>query len=147
MPPRCASFARCGGGGMFGAVGKRGLRGAIGLIAAYAFALHALLALTIVTQAAAQGSASGSFFVICVTDESGGAMSMGAGGSGDPVKPVTHCPICTLSGAASALTLDAVALPLPLSVAAKVTPFLTAQACISLHEARAGLTRAPPQNA
>lgn len=131
---------------MFGAIGKRGLRGATGLIAAYAFVLHALLALTIVTQAAAQGSASGSVFVICVTDENGGAMSMDGSGAKAPVKPTTHCPICTLTDAAPALTPDAVSLPLPLSMSSQVTPFLTAQACITFHQARAGLTRAPPQN-
>lgn len=116
------------------------------MIAAYALVLQAFFAYTIATQAAALGTSSGSFFVICVND-GGSDMSGSAGGTDAPVKPGTHCPICTLSGPAAAMLPDVVTLPAWQSVAAERTSFVSAQACISYHEARAGLTRAPPHNA
>jgi hypothetical protein len=88
---------------------KRWWHGAIGLIAAYALVLQTLLASSIAAQAAAQGDAlySGSFFVICTSHDSAAAADDGGG----PVKPVTHCPICTLSIFAAAKLSDPVLLP------------------------------------
>ena len=112
------------------------------MIAAYALVLQAFFAYGVATQAAAQGSSSGSFFVICVNDPGADMNGMDA-----PVKPGTHCPICTLSGPAAATLPEATTLPPSQSAVVERTPFVSVQACISYHEARAGLTRAPPQNA
>jgi hypothetical protein len=127
---------------MFRAFSKRGWRGAVGLIAAYVLVLQASLAYGIAAQAAAHGNGSGSFFVICVNDDSSAATD----GAAAPGRPTTHCPICTLTTAAVGIAPDPVALPLPQSVSAHRTSFVTTEACVSYHRARAGLTRAPPQN-
>ena len=130
---------------MFGAFHKRGWRGGIGLIAAYALVLQAFLAYSMATQAAAQGDSpySGSFFVICTSQDG----VMGVDGAGAPAKPVTHCPICTLSVTAAATLPDPVLLPLWQATFSEPTEFISAAACISFHKARSGLSRAPPQNA
>jgi hypothetical protein len=125
---------------MFEAVFHRSWRAAVGLIAAYALVLQALLAYSIAAQAAANGDVSGSFFVICKTDSDGTSVD------GAPAKPTTHCPICTLVHDTAGPVPDVAALPLPHAVVSQSTPFVTAQACVSYHRARAGLTRAPPQN-
>jgi Protein of unknown function (DUF2946) len=127
---------------MYWAICRRGLRGAVGLIAAYALVLQAFFAYSIATQAAAQGNSSGSFFVICVNSDDAVTMD----GMDAPVKPGTHCPICTLSGSAAATLPETAVLPAWQAVSAGRTPFVSVQACVSYHEARAGLTRAPPQN-
>jgi Protein of unknown function (DUF2946) len=127
---------------MYGAICRRGLRGVVGLIAAYAIVLQAFFAYSIATQAAVQGNSSGSFFVICVNSDDAGRMD----GMGAPVKPGTHCPICTLSSPQAATVPDFAALPAWQAASAERAPFASVQACISYHEARAGLTRAPPQN-
>lgn len=128
---------------MVGAFARRLGRGAIGLIAAYALALQAFLTYAVAAQAAAHGSAAGSFFVICLAAEEGAPPD----GAALPAKPSTHCPTCTLADPAAAPVPDLAALPVLQSLRFARTPFLTAQACIAFHEARAGLTRAPPQNA
>ena len=130
---------------MVGAFHKRGWRGAIGLIAAYALVLQACLAYSMASQAAAQSAAadSDSFFVIC-TSQDGMPVPDDAGA---PVKPMTHCPICTLSASAAAMLPDPVSLPVWQAAMTARTPFVSAAACISFHRARAGLSRAPPQNA
>jgi hypothetical protein len=122
-------------------------RRAIGLIAAYAFVLQSFLALSMVTQAAAAGSLShgGSFFVLCLNDD-GAAQDIGAG-NGAPAKPVTHCPVCTLAHDAAGVVPDEAVLPEQVAYTQQRTPFVTAEACISFHQTRSGLTRAPPQNA
>ena len=127
---------------MFDKLFHRGWRAAVGLIAAYALVLQALLAYSIAAQAAATGDVSGAFFVICKNDSNG----MTAEGGAAPAKPSTHCPICTLSHGVTGPVPDVAELPLPYAVPAVATPFVTAQACLSYHRARAGLTRAPPQN-
>jgi len=127
---------------MFRGLFHRGWRAAVGLIAAYALVLQALLAYSIAAQAAASGDVSGAFFVICKTDSDGAA---GEGGAA-PAKPSTHCPICTLAHDTAGFVPAALELPLPHAVVSQSTPFVTAQACLSFHRARAGLTRAPPQN-
>ena len=116
-------------------------RRAIGLIAAYAFVLQSVLSLSIVSQAAAAGSLShgGTFFVLCLSDD-GAAKD----DSGVP-KPVTHCPACTLA-TASGVAPEPTAIPEQLATIEQRTPFITAEACIAFHQARSGLTRAPPQN-
>jgi hypothetical protein len=118
----------------------RGWRAAVGLIAAYALVLQALLAYSIAAQAAANGDVSGSFFVICKSDSDGTTVD------GAPAKPSTHCPVCTLAHDVAGPVPDVAALPLAPAVVSQSTPFVTAQACLSFHRARAGLTRAPPQN-
>jgi len=130
---------------MFGAFHKRGWRGVIGLITAYALVLQAFLAYSMASQAAAHGDApySGSFFVICTSQD--GAVAVD--GAGTPVKPFTHCPICTLSASAAVTLPDPASLPIWQAAMMERTPFVSAAACISFHEARAGLSRAPPQNA
>jgi hypothetical protein len=125
---------------MFEALFHRGWRSAVGLIAAYALVLQALLAYSIAAQAAASGDVSGSFFVICKTD------SDGTTADGAPAKPTTHCPVCTLALDGAGAVPGVAALPLPHAFTVQPTPFVTAQACVSYHRARAGLTRAPPQN-
>lgn len=127
---------------------KHIVRRAIGLIAAYAFLLQSFLALSMVSQAAAAGSLShgGTFFVLCLSDD-GAAKDDGlASKDGAPAKPVTHCPACTLA-VASGVAPEVAALPEQVSYIEQRTPFITAEACIAFHQARSGLTRAPPQNA
>ena len=124
---------------MFGAIHKRGWQGVIGLIAAYALVLQAFLAYSIATQAAAHGDSpySGSFFVIC-TSQDNAALD----GAGVPVKPTTHCPICTLSASAAGTLPNLVSLPtlLPIwqSVSAEQTPFVLGQYATKPH------SRGPP---
>ncbi len=129
---------------MFPELRKHFGRRAIGLIVAYAFVLQSFLALSVVAQAAAAGSLShgGTFFVLCLSDESGAATN----DAGAPVKPVTHCPACTLAASSAGVAPEAAALPQQLAYAEQRTPFVSAEACISFHHARSGLTRAPPQN-
>jgi hypothetical protein len=124
---------------------KHFCRRAIGVIALYAFLLQSFLALTMVTQAAAAGTLShgGTAFVLCLTDDNGGEDT---DVNGAPAKPVTHCPVCTISSSAGGLVPEPAVLPTQVSYIAQRTPFVTAKACISFHEARSGLTRAPPQN-
>lgn len=128
---------------MFEAFYQRGWRAAVSLIAAYALVLQALLAYSIAAHAAASGDVSGSFFVICKNDSDGTAGE----GAAAPAKPATHCPVCTLSHSTSGIAPAVAELPLPHAVRAQLTPFVTAEACLSFHRARAGLTRAPPENA
>jgi hypothetical protein len=128
---------------MFEAFHKRGWRGAIGLAAAYALVLQAFLAYAVVSQAAAQGNAldSNSLFALCISHDGPAA----ADDAGAPVKPAAHCPICTLSATAATLP-GPVGLPGWQAAMAERTLFISAAACISFHRARAGLSRAPPQN-
>jgi hypothetical protein len=125
---------------MFEECNRRGWRGAIGLITAYAFVLQVFLAYSIASQAAVLGNSSGAFFVICVNADTGAA----AGGETKPGTPTTHCPICTLTGASAAIVPDLVQLPMWQPASAQRTPFVSGQACIHFHRARAGLSRAPP---
>ena len=130
---------------MFRRFHQRGWRGAIGMIAAYALVLQAFLAYSLATRAAAQdpGSFSGAFFVICSSQD-----GPDAGHDGDAkLKLNTHCPICTVANFSAATVPDPVALPkLPAAFTAR-TAFVSADACVAYHRARAGLSRAPPQNA
>ena len=128
---------------MFPELRKHFWRRAIGLIAAYAFVLQSFLALSVVAQAAAAGSLShgGTFFVLCLSDDGAAKDDAGA-----PVKPVTHCPACTLATSSAGVAPELTALPEQLSTIEQRTPFITAEACISFHQARSGLTRAPPHN-
>ena len=98
---------------MLGIRQRRGWRGAIGLIAAYALVLQAFLAYGMASQAAAHGDSpdSGAF----LRDLHHAGQRRGCGRTGVPVKPVTHCPICTLSGSAAATLPPPVSLPLPAS--------------------------------
>jgi hypothetical protein len=129
---------------MFGALHKRMGRGAISMIAAYALVLQAFFSYSLVAQAAAQDDASQSalFFVICSSHDAAAAPD----GADVPAKSAGHCPICTLSAAGAAALPDPILLPI-LQAAAGPTSFVSAAACISFHQARAGLSRAPPQNA
>jgi hypothetical protein len=124
---------------MFALLRRRRIRGAIGLIAAYAFVLQAFLAYSMATQAAAHGDLphAGTFFVLCLTDD-----SSAAGDGAGPITLKTHCPICTLPP--PAMTPDPIALPLWRAIGTQQTPFVTVAACIAFHRARAGLSRAPP---
>lgn len=126
---------------MFAELRKHFGRRAIGLIVAYAFVLQSFLALSMVSQAAAAGSLShgGTFFVLCLSDD-----SLAKNDADAPAKPVTHCPVCTL-GASSGVAPDPAMLPGQLSYVEQRTPFITAEACIAFNQARSGLTRAPPQ--
>ena len=130
---------------MLGAFHKRSWRGAIGLIALYALLLQAFLAGSLAAQAAAQGdpSYSGSLFVICAAHDGAAAVD----GADVPAKQAAHCPICTFSASAAALLPEPGSLPIRQGVAAGLAPFVSVAACISFHQARAGLSRAPPQNA
>jgi len=130
---------------MFRSIHQRGWRGAIGMIAAYALVLQAFLAYSMATQAAAQDPASfsGAFFVICSSQDGADAPH----GDDTKLKLNTHCPICTLCGSATAILTDPVALPAMPAAFAVRTTFVTAEACVAYHRARAGLSRAPPQNA
>jgi hypothetical protein len=140
--PSVHNLARKVGETVFPELRKHFWRRAIGLIAAYAFLLQSFLALSMVTQAAAAGSLShgGTFFVLCLSDDSAAKDDTGA-----PAKLVTHCPACTLA-ASSGVAPEPVALPEQLAYAEQRTPFVSAEACIAFHQARSGLTRAPPQN-
>ena len=130
---------------MFRAFHKRIWRGSVGLIAAYALVLQAFLAFSMTTQAAAQGdpSYSGSLFVICISHDNAAASD----GADVPAKQAAHCPICTLSSSTVATLPDPVLLPVWPAARTEPATFVSAAACISFHQARAGLSRAPPQNA
>jgi len=115
-------------------------RRAIGLIAAYAFLLQSFLALSIVTQAAAAGSLSQAAhsFVLCLSDDSAAKDDTGV------PKPVDALPglhACGVVGVAPEL----VALPTT-RLREQRTPFASPKPVIAFHQARSGLTRAPPQN-
>ena len=125
---------------MSGALKKRGWRGAVGLVASYALVLQAFLAYSVASQAAVHGDSSGAFFVICINDD----IDARAEAPSAPVQPTTHCPTCTLTATAPLIVPDLVELPLWQSSLKRWTPFLSAQACIRFHQARAGLSRAPP---
>jgi hypothetical protein len=128
---------------MFGALRKRGWRCAIGVIAAYAFVLQAFLAYSMASQAAAMGwIASDSVFVICTSQNDAQAPDHGDGSA----KPTIRCPLCTLAASATATLPDPVSLPAAPTAITERLSFVSADACISFHRARAGLSRAPPQN-
>ncbi len=126
---------------------QRGWRGAIGMIAAYALVLQAFLAYSMATQAAAQDPASfaGSFFVICSSHDAD--VSDVPDGTDAKLKLGAHCPTCTLSGPGAAILPGPAVLPgVPAAFTAH-TAFVSTGACVAYHRARAGLSRAPPQNA
>jgi hypothetical protein len=125
---------------MLKAFWKRGWRGAVGLTAGYALVLQAFLVYGMATQAAAEGDSpySGSFFVFCFSDDGAGTPD----GAAAPIKLKTHCPICTLSPAAT--LPEPLGPPIAQAVRAERTAFVSAAACIAYHSARAGLSRAPP---
>jgi hypothetical protein len=128
---------------MCGAFQRHFWRGAVGLIAAYAFVLQAFLAYGMAARAAAsESSYAAAFFVLCAADDTTAAPDH----ESVPAKPNTHCPICTLIGSAAAALPEPVALPLWRAGQFERTSFVTAVACISFHQARAGLSRAPPQS-
>jgi hypothetical protein len=128
---------------MFGAFNKRGRRGVIGLIAAYALVLQAFLSYSVVPLAASADSPdSGSFFVLCAHDNGSAPND-----TGSPVQPVAHCPICTLAASSAAIVPNPAAMPLRRDGAVQLLSLVSAQAGISFHRARAGLSRAPPTNA
>lgn len=131
---------------MFRGSHKRVWRGAIGLIAAYALVLQVFLGYSVASQAAAQGDApyADAFFVICASHH--GVAAADDAGVPKPV-PAAHCPICTLSSVTAATLPDPALLLARLSATVTRTLFISADACISFHRARAGLSRAPPQNA
>ena len=125
---------------MFGAFQKRGWRGAIGLIAIYALLLQAFLAYGMAAQAAAQGDSTNAFFVICTSHD--GAVALD--GADAPARPAAHCPICTLSASTTATLPTPISLPLRHDIGPERTPAVSDVARGSPHEARAGLSRAPP---
>jgi hypothetical protein len=130
---------------MFRRFHQRGWRGVIGMIAAYALVLQAFLAYSLVSQAAAQdpSSFSGAFFVICSSQDGADAAHEGDA----KLKLNTHCPICTSASFSAATVPDVVALPgLPAAFSVRLA-FVSIDACVAYHQARAGLSRAPPQNA
>jgi len=130
---------------MFRRFNQRGWRGVIGMIAAYALVLQAFLAYSLATQAAAQDPASfsGAFFVICSSHDTSDAPD----GDQAKLKLNTHCPICTAASFSAATVPDVVALPgLPAALSVRLA-FVSVDACVAYHQARAGLSRAPPQNA
>ena len=116
-----------------------------GLLAAYALLLQSFFAISIATQAAAHdpAQASGIFFVICSADDNAPA----ADDAGVQPKPRTHCPVCTLSASGTGVLPAITPLPIRLDLVSGQTGFVTDEACLSFHRARAGLSRAPPQNA
>ncbi len=120
-------------------------RGLIALVAAYALVLQGFLAYSIVAQAATQDSAASSsaFFIICSSHSPDGA----AQDTDAPAKPDTHCPICTVSASNVALLPEPALAPSRHVGLTQRRAFVSAEACISFHRARAGLSRAPPQRA
>ncbi|WP_068021315.1 DUF2946 family protein [Rhodoplanes sp. Z2-YC6860] len=115
------------------------------MIAAYALVLQAFLAYSMATQAAAQDPASfsGAFFVICSSHDASDAPD----GDQAKLKLNTHCPICTTASFGAATVPDVVALPgTPAAFSVRLA-FVSVDACVAYHQARAGLSRAPPQNA
>ena len=128
---------------VFRAFHKRGWRGAVGLIAAYALVLQGFLAYSIASQAAVQGNSpyTGSFFVICISHD-----AAADGDTGAPVKPVTHCPICTLAASAVATLPEPGSLPVQWAASTGPQAFVSVAACVCFHQSRAGLSRAPPHN-
>jgi hypothetical protein len=121
------------------------LRRVVCLAAAYALLLQSFFALSVATQAAAQdpSSTAGIFFVICSTHNDPAV----ADGAGVPAKSGVHCPSCTLSTSGAGVLPEAAPVPVRLGLSSERTDFVTAEACLSFHRARAGLSQAPPQNA
>lgn len=113
------------------------------MIAAYALVLQVFLAYSIASQAAAQDPSlsGGAFFVICSSQHD----AEGTAGTDIPAQPNTHCPICTLSMVTAAFLPDPPAVPLRHGRLVQQSLFISAEACLSFHRARAGLSRAPPQ--
>ena len=109
------------------------------MMAAYVLVLQLFLSFSMASQVAPQGGAlfTGSFFVICSSHD---------GDTGLPNGSAVHCPICILSSAAG-IDADPVLLPLGDGISQARLPFVSPAACLSFHSARAGLSRAPPQNA
>jgi hypothetical protein len=132
---------------VFRTTGKRWLRGLTGLVVAYALVLQALMASVIVTQAAAQDPSTDAagFFIIC--SQHTGTADDGLAGDSGPAKPLAHCPICTLASSHGILLPEPMELPSVQTGVTRRLSFVSADACISFHRARAGLSRAPPQNA
>lgn len=127
---------------IFKAFGRRGCRAAVGLIAAYALVLQAFMAYSLASQAAALGDTSDSFFVFCASHDGVAAQPL----DDQQDKPAVHCQLCTVAGSTAATLPGPVLLPLNLSALTHRTDFVSADACISFHRARAGLSRAPPRN-
>jgi hypothetical protein len=122
---------------------KKLRRGLIALVAAYAIVLQGFLAYSLVTQAAAQDSPYGAFFIICSSHAPDGT----AQDTDAPAKPDTHCPICTVSASNVALLPEPALTPSRHEGLTQRQAFVSVAACISFHRARAGLSRAPPQRA
>jgi hypothetical protein len=129
---------------MSGAILKRSWRGTVGLIAAYALVLQAFLAYGMTSQVAATGDTlySSAFFVICVSHDTDLALD----DADVPVKPAAHCPVCTLSGSTGAVLPEPMSLHVQQAALVERTPFVSVAACMTFHNARAGLSRAPPRN-
>src|SRR4029077_12957100 len=113
------------------------LRNAFVLAVAYAFVLQTCLAYSFAGHGATQSSAAGSLFVICSTH--GEAADEDA-----PADTITHCPLCTLTTFGLTVTPASLALPFLGTLA---TAFVSIEACLAFHRARAGLSRAPPRQA
>jgi hypothetical protein len=130
---------------MSGRFRKRIWRTAVGLIAVYAFVLQSVLALSVVSQAAAQDvGGSDPFSIICASHDQG-LPADGAAGGDLPAKPNTHCQLCTLAAVTAATVPDPVSLP-GFDGVRGTGLFVSTAACLSFHRARVGLSRAPPQN-
>jgi hypothetical protein len=123
------------------------LRGLTSLVVAYVLVLQALMASIVITQAAAQDPSTDAagFFIIC--SQHSGAADDGSAGDDGPAKPFAHCPICTLASSHGMLLPEPMELPSVQTSVTRRLSFVSADACISFHRARAGLSRAPPQNA
>lgn len=128
---------------MRGPARTRRWRSAIALMAAYALALQAFLAVSIATEAAAQGNFS-ALLTLCTAGHDDPAAQ---GDAGAPVKHAVHCPICTLAAAAGAMAPPSIVPLLPPAGAAQKLAFVSADACLGFHQSRAGLSRAPPGDA
>jgi hypothetical protein len=129
---------------MMNALRERGWRSGIALAVAYALVLQVFFAYSVASQIAAQDVLFGtdSFAVLCTSHNPAATDD-----TGSPVRPAVHCPACTLAGI-TALTLPD---PVALSIRDAATTQRPSPAAVGIafssHRARAGLSRAPPQNA
>ena len=115
---------------------------AIGLVAMYALLVQAFLAYGMAAQAAAQGADSSPFWTICTAHDIAAAPDA----TDAPGKAANHCQICTLSASASATLPTPACLPAWQRVVTQRTKLDLGRVFPSFHAARAGLSRAPPQN-
>jgi len=108
------------------------------LAAAYLLVIQAALSGMALTKAVAHGSDP--FSIFCNGDPDSAPAEDGV-----PAKSMLHCPLCMLATTAFGVVPSVAEVPQIVSFAVNQLHFVSANACVSLHRARAGLSRGPPK--